>query len=627
MWKIDNPELIVGFEKRARSLLTLTTFVDSASLDARNSLFEVCRRGFLFPTNGNGMVFTHGNVEGAVPDNGTVKTYILCKVAVGKSYILDDPKGPRNIPPGYDSLYLSSVVDSDGDGQVTAAEYEAAATHDGRPPSEYQHRYIVLDPTLVLPVHVVRCTPKDAQEVANEVDEAETDPAKVHDRFDFFDPVLYQPVSLRDKMTGSHSSGEASTHKLRPIQEAYEAALEQSRKKDPKLKNQRSTILQLLTQLDDKLREVNLNFANVEEKIYQVLKEALMQLQTETKKKVSGLLSLELELRRKLEQIDWSENHLNNVRESSKPVDFLTVWRSHTQMREEICSQRMLEGSVLAGIKADLELKGSISVLSQSEQQQQMLQGQVSGSALSDMMRELSATNAANAAAGAGVPPTPSGMSAQQTSSMLSQTLAELHGNAAMPAMPATAAVGDLAGLGPAPALAGMAPGVGGVGAIAGTQYSPRDITMPQRPPGASPGSGPMMTPRGLPPQTGSPGNSMAMTPQTMLGNNPSPGRSPQQIIPTRNLSELHAVAIKYPQYSMTKLAERKLRQLNIDPKPSDMFNGSQIVTGRDAQVLYFSLPFVSSPPKMQLLYSSRNYETSKFVFRSSSRLLSILFF
>ena len=41
-----------------------------------------------------------------------------------------------------------------------------------------------------------------------------------------------------------------------------------------------------LQDVDDKLREVNLNFANVEEKIYQMLKEALMQLQNETKTKV-----------------------------------------------------------------------------------------------------------------------------------------------------------------------------------------------------------------------------------------------------------------------------------------------------------------------------------------------------
>lgn len=589
VWKIDNPELIVGFEKRARSMLTLSAFVDSSSLDARNSLFEVCRRGFLFPTTGNGIVFTHGNVEGDVPDDGTVKDYILCKIAVGKSYILDDPKGSRVIPPGYDSLYVSSAVDADGDGEVTAAEYEAAATHDGRPPSEYQHRYILLDPTQVLPVHVVRCTPKDAEEVANEVDEADADPSKVHDRFDFFDPILYRPVSLRDKMTGSHSSGEASMHKLKPIGEAYDAAIEQSKKKDPKLKNTRATILQLLTQLDDKLREVNVNFASVEEKIYQTLKEALMQLQTETKKKVSGLLSLELELRRKLEQIDWSEQHLAGVRQTAKPVDFLSLWRSHTLLREEICSQRMLEGSVLLGMKADLELKGDISVKSKSEMMLQQQRGQVSGAALADMMKELSASNPSSSLQNN----TP--VVGQSNSSMLSQTLAELHGSSGL-----TAANGSGP---PAPPLAGMVPGVGGIGNLAGTQYSPRDITMPRQPEYGSP-----PIPSGMP-------TSPTMTPATLGMGSPSPGYTPQQIIPTRALSELQTVANKYPQYSMSKLAERKLRQLNINPKPSDMFNGSQIISDRDAQNLYFSLPFVSSAPKMQLLYSSRSCEPSESLF------------
>ena len=45
------------------------------------------------------------------------------------------------------------------------------------------------------------------------------------------------------------------------------------------LTSKRVHIQQLLGDVDDKLREVNLNFANVEEKIYQMLKEALMQLQ------------------------------------------------------------------------------------------------------------------------------------------------------------------------------------------------------------------------------------------------------------------------------------------------------------------------------------------------------------
>ena len=33
------------------------------------------------------------------------------------------------------------------------------------------------------------------------------DPLKLYDRYDFFDPILFTPVSLRDKMMGTHASG------------------------------------------------------------------------------------------------------------------------------------------------------------------------------------------------------------------------------------------------------------------------------------------------------------------------------------------------------------------------------------------------------------------------------------
>lgn len=36
----------------------------------------------------------------------------------------------------------------------------------------------------------------------------------MYDRYDFFDPILYMPVSFRDKMVGSHSAGENATHKV-----------------------------------------------------------------------------------------------------------------------------------------------------------------------------------------------------------------------------------------------------------------------------------------------------------------------------------------------------------------------------------------------------------------------------
>ena len=71
---------------------------------------------------------------------------------------------------------------------------------------------------------------------------------------------------------------------------------------------------------------------------------------------------------------------------------------------------------------------------------------------------------------------------------------------------------------------------------------------------------------------------------------------------PVRSLSEMQMAAKKYGQYSLSKLAERKIRQLGLDAlDPAAVFKASDIVSGREAQTVYLCLPFVSTPPKMVL--------------------------
>jgi hypothetical protein len=72
-------------------------------------------------------------------------------------------------------------------------------------------------------------------------------------------------------MVGSHSSGDAATHKLIPIVDAYETALTESTRNDPILEGRRAAIKEHLAALDAKLLDVNKNSAEVEEQIYQLL--------------------------------------------------------------------------------------------------------------------------------------------------------------------------------------------------------------------------------------------------------------------------------------------------------------------------------------------------------------------
>jgi hypothetical protein len=59
-------------------------------------------------------------------------------------------------------------------------------------------------------------------------------------------------------------------HKLIPIREAYDTALGESRRDDPVLAAKKAAINQQLYKLDDKLKEVNMNFAAVEQQLVQV---------------------------------------------------------------------------------------------------------------------------------------------------------------------------------------------------------------------------------------------------------------------------------------------------------------------------------------------------------------------
>ena len=217
-------------------MLSLQCWTDCGALDSSNQMDDICRRGFVFPTNGAGMHFNHGNIklddsvesfmDEQTPEatSGSGKQqhfYIFSEVGVGRPYIIDSG-AERRKPVGYDSLYLSKkVLDDDGDGVISAEEYEAIVGMEGKDPSSYEHEFVITDPTQVLPKYVVRF----AADLDPDEDEEMSDPLKVYDRHDFFDPVLYRPVSLRDKMIGSHSMGEAANHKLVSMSDAYNAAV------------------------------------------------------------------------------------------------------------------------------------------------------------------------------------------------------------------------------------------------------------------------------------------------------------------------------------------------------------------------------------------------------------------
>ena len=70
-------------------------------------------------------------------------------------------------------------------------------------------------------------------------------------------------------------------------------------------------------------------------------------------------------------------------------------------------------------------------------------------------------------------------------------------------------------------------------------------------------------------------------------------------------------VASHFQQFSLSALADRKMRQLNVEPSEQMVFRGSSIVGPADAKKLYYSIPFISTLPNTNLMYSTRMHERS----------------
>ncbi|KNC46156.1 uncharacterized protein AMSG_00274 [Thecamonas trahens ATCC 50062] len=394
---IGNPNLSLAFEARAAEMMTLYAWVDAALVGDLNSVDEVMARGFRFQDAG--MLFAVGSIvipDGAPRDH----QYMLCKIAVGRSYVVEEEalQAARvEIPEGYDSIYVHS-----------AASEEAHV---------YHHEYLLQDPAQVLPLFLVNFKFDPASEAAAGVtlcevcEEAEATlycqqddarlckecDAEIHsanklvqrhtrselgavplafgdcayhpgNSVEYFCPIDHVPVCVHCKMIGSHASGEAASHKLITIREAYAAALDAANRDDPTVGSKRSDILKKLSGIDSSLRAVQANAAAAEERIYELLQAALFQLQVSTQAKLALLLGDELEMRRQLGELEHMDAFLTYQRSVLKPTNFLEAWNKHLLLRAEIHDTAPESLRPLSDVQADLQVVGEVVVTTASAQ-------------------------------------------------------------------------------------------------------------------------------------------------------------------------------------------------------------------------------------------------------------------
>ena len=192
--------------------------------------------------------------------------------------------------------------------------YDSEALEASRSAADYSHEYIVRDLSQVLPQFVVHFTVAamtDADRARNakakEAHHSAHGTDVMGDILDLLDRKLHwSQESVRDKF---HAIG-ALQSELSQASDEYNRSLDASHQSDERLEACRELLTQRRSIINDKLAEVQNNSKLVEESLYTMLQDALFSLQDETQRKLNMLLGEELEIRRRLAHIDWTEDCL-----------------------------------------------------------------------------------------------------------------------------------------------------------------------------------------------------------------------------------------------------------------------------------------------------------------------------
>ena len=345
MVKIDSTDLTHRFDKKAQKMLKLVGWSNVKNLSGDNSdLSLLGSRGFVLGKGTSGLEFHVGNINGLKAshkyDNGNKNslmeplhepehTFIYSDVAIGRSFVSDSECQTTPIPTGYDSFYIpGEKLDRNGDGEFDLFEYQQAASFDSRDPAEYEHKYFVKDMAQVLPRYIIKfkfqvegdkarsasVSGGSTEQAADSLGRGKQ--ANTLDDFSHFDPETHKPVTLRQKMK------QGGAKLLIPIEVAYDQALEDWKRDDPLMEGKKVWLENQLDVIDERVRDVNLNYADILEQINETAAAATRELQHITKTKLDTLLSVEIEIRRQKEQMLWMEGLVSkNFSQVSKQLE------------------------------------------------------------------------------------------------------------------------------------------------------------------------------------------------------------------------------------------------------------------------------------------------------------------
>jgi hypothetical protein len=272
---------------------------------------------------------------------------------------------------GFDSATVAGGFDEAGKDYA----YDGVGDLDGDGEVDIVQRYKIFDSMNVVSTHIIKFQVHAQNSLGfDPTAAAMTDMHQdVYDRQDFFSLSAWQPVSLRDKMAIDELEGvsQNNTEALVTVEDAYKSTLAVADETDEKVEVTKHAIKNSLASIDDKMRRVNLSYATCEETIFQIAKDAMRQLVRERERKLNTLRSTEHELRRKLTLVNFTENHLQRQAKVASMVDFLRIYKSHTEHRKtlhgiagSIHDSLNAELKAIAKVSLDITVEGSLEIVS-----------------------------------------------------------------------------------------------------------------------------------------------------------------------------------------------------------------------------------------------------------------------
>jgi len=388
---ISNPQVRATFERRTQGLVTLRTFIPTATLPDPNSARAVCDRGLRLEGSA-GMLVSVGNIslpglvatsrEGRVVRRPTSRREIevlLCEVGIGRAQVVDRNSSPETteLHPEFDSLLLEAdpqlggelALGMLGEGFLPAATWSATyLIRDGSLILPLVLATFELDPALpevltATPCAVCQSRPATSFCAADEAALCHSCDGDLHSRNHVVARhtrvPLYGAPGAQLGVCAEHPGTAArlwctscckaacercqqvhSSHDVAGLTEKYRTVAGQ--KPLAEVERARARLSKRLVELDGAIAAVQENGQQAEARVYSILESAVQRGVALAEGRIQQYLADQQELKRQLEEGDWMADVLNEFKQELSPHEFLEAWTRSNKIRAEVAKMSEL---------------------------------------------------------------------------------------------------------------------------------------------------------------------------------------------------------------------------------------------------------------------------------------------